>query len=52
MLLCWQRGEPSVDFWHELTGGYASRREITTEHIITMDKEDDLATIDDSDLKF
>ena len=52
VLLCWQRGEPAVGFWHELTGGYAGRQEITAEHIIAMGKEDDPATIDDSNLNF
>ena len=47
-----RRGESSADFWHELTGGYAGRQEITTEHIINMGKEDDPVTIDDSDLNF
>jgi hypothetical protein len=26
VLLCWLLGEPSVDFWHELTTGFAGRR--------------------------
>jgi len=26
VFLCWQRGEPSVGFFHTLTGGFASRR--------------------------
>ena len=52
VFLCWQRGEPQIDHWHELDGGYAGRQEITTEHIITMGKEDDPATVDDSDLNF
>jgi len=29
VFLCWQRGEPSVGFFHTLTGGYRSRRPIT-----------------------
>ena len=28
VFLCWQRGEPSVGFWHTLTGGYRSRRPV------------------------
>ena len=28
VFLCWQRGEPSVSFYHPLTGGYSSRRPI------------------------
>ncbi len=26
ILLCWQRGEPEVRYWHTLEGGYAGRR--------------------------
>lgn len=26
MLLCWQLGEPSVQFWHDLDSGYAGRQ--------------------------
>ena len=26
ILLCWLLGEPSVDFWHDLTTGFAGRR--------------------------
>jgi len=52
VLLCWQRGEPRVGHWHEPNGGYAGRREITAEHIITMGKEDDPDTVDGSDLNF
>ena len=50
VLLCWQRGEPHVAYWHELNAGYAGRQEITAEHIIAMGKEDDPATVDDSAL--
>jgi len=28
VFLCWQRGEPSVGFYHTLTGGFRSRRPI------------------------
>ena len=24
--LCWQQGEPRVEFWHDLTSGFAGRR--------------------------
>ncbi len=27
--LCWRRGEPSVRFWHTLTGGFQGRRPIS-----------------------
>ena len=26
MLLCWQLGEPSVQFWHDVDAGYAGRQ--------------------------
>jgi len=29
VLLCWQRGEPEVAYYHPLTGGYRSRRPIS-----------------------
>jgi len=29
VFLCWQRGEPTVGFFHPLTGGYRSRRPIS-----------------------
>ena len=52
VLLCWQRSEHQVAYWHELNAGYAGRQEITAEHIIAMGKEDDPATVDDSALDF
>jgi hypothetical protein len=24
--LCWRRGEPAVDWWHELDSGFGARR--------------------------
>lgn len=52
VLLCWQRGEPRVAYWHELDAGYAGRQAITAEHVIAMGKEDDPAAVDDSALDF
>ncbi len=26
ILLCWQLGEPSIEYWHETSGGFAGRR--------------------------
>lgn len=26
--LCWQRGEPTVEWWHEIADGYAGRQRI------------------------
>jgi len=28
VFLCWQRGEPTIDFYHTLTGGFRGRRPI------------------------
>ena len=30
VFLCWQRGEPSVGFYHSLSGGFRSRRPIAS----------------------
>lgn len=29
--LCWRSGEPRVEYWHELTTGYAGRQPITAD---------------------
>ena len=29
VLLCWQLGEPSVQFWHELDSGFAGRQPLS-----------------------
>ncbi|MES2178906.1 MAG: DUF2203 domain-containing protein [Gemmatimonadota bacterium] len=29
MLLCWQLGEPSVQFWHDLDSGFAGRQPLS-----------------------
>ena len=29
MLLCWQLGEPTVQFWHDLDSGYAGRQPLS-----------------------
>lgn len=31
VLLCWKRGEPAVEHWHEIHAGYAGRQPITEE---------------------
>ena len=28
ILLCWEQGEPSVGFWHEVSGGYTGRQPV------------------------
>jgi hypothetical protein len=48
--LCWQCGEPSLHMWHEVSGGYAGRQEITAEHERRMGTEDDPDELDDSGL--
>jgi hypothetical protein len=30
MFLCWQLGEPSVQFWHEVDSGFAGRQPLLT----------------------
>jgi hypothetical protein len=30
VLLCWQLGEPSVQFWHDLDAGFAGRQPLST----------------------
>lgn len=47
--LCWQRGEPTVQAWHEVTGGFAGRRPITPEQVERMGLE---AAVDDPMLDY
>ncbi len=28
ILLCWEQSEPSVGFWHEVSGGYVGRQPV------------------------
>lgn len=32
ILLCWRRGEESIDHWHEVDAGFAGRRSVTMLH--------------------
>jgi len=32
VFLCWKRGEPRVDQWHEVADGFAGRRPVTPDH--------------------
>jgi hypothetical protein len=34
--LCWRSGEPRVEAWHELDGGFAGRRALTNEQALRM----------------
>jgi len=50
--LCWQSDEPQVEYWHELSGGYAGRRPITAEQRRRLGRSDDPARHEDSALDF
>jgi hypothetical protein len=50
--LCWQSGEPKVAYWHEVTGGYAGRHQITAGHKQQFGRLDDPARHEDSALDF
>lgn len=50
--LCWHTGEPEVQAWHEVDGGYAGRRPLTDEQARRMGREDDPEDVDDSVLDF
>jgi hypothetical protein len=39
--LCWRRGEPEVEAWHEVDAGFAGRRILTPEHVRRMGVADD-----------
>jgi len=32
VFLCWRRGEPRVDQWHEIAAGFAGRQPVTPDH--------------------
>ena len=50
--LCWQSDEPTVAYWHEVGGGYAGRRPITSEERHRIGLLDDPARREDSALDF
>lgn len=50
--LCWQSGEPELQYWHETDTGFPGRQKITREHRDRMGLEDDPAEVDDSELDF
>ena len=39
--LCWRRGEPEIEAWHEIEDGYAGRQEVTEEQSRLMGPDDD-----------
>jgi hypothetical protein len=51
VLLCWKFGERTLDWWHEIDGGFQGRRKLT-EHQRAAMGLDDPADIDDSELDF
>ena len=50
--LCWQSDEPRVAYWHEVSGGYAGRRRITTGQKQRLGRSDDPARRHNSELDF
>ena len=50
--LCWHSPEPRVEAWHEVNGGFAGRRVLTTSDAPRMGLADDPARLDDSVLDF
>ena len=50
--LCWQSDEPKVAYWHEVSGGYAGRRQITAGQMQRLGRLDDPARHEDSALDF
>ncbi len=50
--LCWQSDEPEVAYWHEVSGGYAGRRQITDGQMQQFCLLDDPARHEDSSLDF
>lgn len=34
--LCWKRGEPIIEAWHEVDGGFSGRRTLTAEQVREM----------------
>jgi hypothetical protein len=33
VFLCWKQGEPAVEHWHELEGGFSGRRLVEAEYL-------------------
>ncbi len=50
--LCWERGDPELEWWHEVDGGYRGRRRITDEQAEAMGRADDPDELDDTRLDF
>lgn len=50
--LCWHAGEPEIQAWHEVDGGFAGRRPLTEEQARRMGRDTDPEDVDDSVLDF
>jgi hypothetical protein len=50
--LCWQNGEPEIQYWHEVDAGFRGRQILTDEHKNVMGKMDDPDSLDNSSLDF
>ena len=50
--LCWHVGEERVEYWHDLSAGFAGRQPITPQVAGRIGLEDDPALEDDSALDF
>jgi hypothetical protein len=50
--LCWQNGEPEVQFWHETNTGFPGRQTLTGEQRSAMGVEDDPEALDEAGLDF
>lgn len=50
--LCWKRGEPEIQEWHEVDAGFRGRRDLTEEERRVMGRVDDPSDVDDSVLDF
>jgi hypothetical protein len=37
--LCWKRGEPAIEAWHEISDGFAGRQNLTSEQIRAMGRQ-------------
>jgi hypothetical protein len=41
VFLCWRLGEPSIQYWHEVHGGFAGRQPVTPDLARRMGPEED-----------
>lgn len=50
--LCWRRGEPALQFWHEVDSGFSGRQPLTSQQVRWVGRGDDPVLPDDSVLDF